>query len=307
MDINDYHPFRSPVAKATFLASYDARAKQWPVPSETVTIETSYGSTFVRISGPVEGAPVVLLHGHSENGLNWLPNIADLSQDYRTYAIDTISDPGRSVYTKTMKKADDYTTWLDELLSGLDLEQPINLIGLSYGGWLVSQYALRFPQRLDKIVLLAPGGMAPYSLKFLAIAMPLSLFGFRVKVLFEQLTRWIFNDFLANDRHGEQRFREWFDFIYLGLRSHKPQPTVFANVLTDEALQQLTMPALFLTGENEILYSVPKTLKRLRTVVPNMVIQVIPNAGHDLTFAQPQAVNRAMLDFLNSEGKANDE
>ena len=130
-----------------------------------------------------------------------------------------------------MKHADDYTSWLDELFEGLGLEQGINLIGLSYGGWLVSQYALRFPQRLNKIVLIAPGGMAPYSFKFLAIAMPLSLLGFRVKFFFKQLTRWIFKDFLAIHENAEERFNEWFDFIYLGLLSHKPQPTVFAKVL----------------------------------------------------------------------------
>ena len=302
MKLSDYHPFRSAEAKATFLAAYDARAQQWPIPSETTIVETSYGPTFVRISGPADGNPLVLLHGHSENGLNWLPNIADLSQTYRTYAVDIISDPGRSVYTQVMKRADDYTTWLDELLTGLGLKQGVDLIGLSYGGWLVSQYALRCPQRLRKVVLLAPGGISAYSLKFLAIAMPLSLVGFRIKGTFERLTRWIFKDFLERHDNTEEQFREWFDFIYLGLKSHKPQPTVFANVLTDEALQQLTMPTLFLTGENEIIYSVPKTLKRLRTVAPNIAIKVIPNAGHDLTFAQPQAVNHAILDFLDSSG-----
>jgi len=298
MQIKSYHPFRSPEAKEIFLKQYDIRAKLWPVASQTTTIETSYGQTFVRISGPVNGSPMVLLHGHSENGLNWLPNIAGLSQNYRTYAIDIISDPGRSVYTTVMKRADDYTTWLDELFDGLGLEGGINLIGLSYGGWLVSQYALRFPQRLNKIVLIAPGGMAPYSLKFLAIAMPLSLLGFQIKFLFKQLTRWIFKDFLAREENAEESFNEWFDFIYLGLRTHKTQPTLFAKVLTDEELQQLTMPTLFLTGENEILYSVSKTINRLRTVAPNIAIKVIQNAGHDLTFAQPQQVNLAIIDFL---------
>ncbi len=301
MEINSCHPFRSPEAKATFLASYDARAKQWPVPSETTTIETSYGQTFVRISGPADATPLVLLHGHSENGLNWLPNIEDLSQNYRTYSVDIISDPGRSIYTRVMKRVDDYTSWLNQLFDGLGLEQGISLIGLSYGGWLVSRYALQFPQRLRKIVLIAPAGIVPFPLGFIAFALFLSLFQFRSKFLFKRLTRWMFKDFLATHNQGEQKFDDWFEFIYLGIKSHKAQPIVFAKVLTDNELTQLRMPTLFLTGENEIIYSVPKTIKRLRAVAPKIEIKVIKNAGHDLPLAQPQQVNRAILDFLNKK------
>lgn len=300
METNSCHPFRSPEAKATFLASYDARAKQWPVPSETTTIETLYGKTFVRISGPADGTSLVLLHGHSENGLNWLPNIKDLSQNYRTYAVDIISDPGRSIYSKVMKYADDYTSWLDELFDELGLEQGINLAGLSYGGWLVSQYALRFPQRINKIVLIAPAGIAPFPFRFIAFALFLSLFQFRSKFLFKRLTRWMFKDFIATHHQGEQKFDDWFEFIYLGIQNHKAQPIVFAKVLTDNDLVQLRMPTLFLTGENEIIYSVPKTIKRLRTLAPNIEIKVIKNAGHDLPLAQPQQVNQAILDFFKS-------
>ena len=298
MVFNDYHPFRSPEAKAVFLESYDARAQKWPVPSVTTTINTSYGLTFVRISGPDEGSPLVLLHGHSENGLNWLPNIADLSQTYRTFAVDIISDPGRSIYTKIVTSADDYVSWLDELFDGLNLKQDINLIGLSYGGWIVSRYALKYPQRLNKLVLMAPGGIAPFSLRFITFALFLSLFQFRSKFLFKRLTKWMFKDFLAIHEYGQQEFEDWFEFINLGLQTHKRQPIVFAKVLTDDELKQLALPTLFLTGENEIVYSVSKTVKRLQKLVPNIEVRVIKNAGHDLPLAQPQQTNQAILDFL---------
>ena len=299
--MNDCHPFRSPEAQETFLASYDARAQRWPVPFEITHVETSYGQTYVRISGLKNGPPLILLHGHSENSLTWLPNIEDLSQNYRTYAVDIVSDPGRSIYTRVMSHVDDYISWLNELFDGLELEHDINLIGLSYRGWLVSRYALRFPQRLSKIVLIAPAGIAPFPLPFIAFALCLSLFQFRSKFFFKRLTRWMFKDFLAAHPNGEQKFDDWFEFIYLGIQSHKAQPIVFAKVLSDRELRQLKMPILFLTGENEIIYSVPKTLKRLRAVAPNIEIKVIKNAGHDLPLAQPKRVNQAILDFLNSK------
>jgi len=46
--------------------------------------------------------------------------------------------------------------WLDELIMALKLENSVNIVGHSYGGWLTSQYALKFPENLNKIVLLAP-------------------------------------------------------------------------------------------------------------------------------------------------------
>ena len=77
MESDEFHPFRSPEAKQRFLSAYDSRAERWPVTSKTTVITTSYGQTFVRISGLADSSPMVLLHGHSENSLNWLPNIKD--------------------------------------------------------------------------------------------------------------------------------------------------------------------------------------------------------------------------------------
>ncbi|NEO87000.1 MAG: alpha/beta hydrolase [Spirulina sp. SIO3F2] len=298
MSYPHHHPFRSPQAKAEFLSAYDARARQWPIPSTTQTIETSYGSTFVRISGPETGQPMVLLHGHSENALNWLPNIAELSQDYRTYALDIISDPGRSVYTQVMKNEADFVAWLDEVCVGLELTDGVNLVGLSYGGWIVSHYALQFPQKVLKLVLLAPAGFSRFSLKFIILALFLSLFQFRIKALFRYLTRWMFTDFLNSSNQGEAAFNAWFNFIYLGLQNHQAPPIVFAKILSDEQLIQLTMPTLFLTGEHEIVFSVDRVIRRLQTVAPQIQTQVIANSGHDLPLAHPQTVNQAILTFL---------
>lgn len=61
MEMSSYHPFRSAEAKERYLKHYDMRAQKWPVVSETLTEHTSYGRTFLRISGPVDAPPLVLL------------------------------------------------------------------------------------------------------------------------------------------------------------------------------------------------------------------------------------------------------
>jgi pimeloyl-ACP methyl ester carboxylesterase len=83
------HPFRSATAKAQYLKLYDLRAKKWPVDSKTRLVDTSYGQTFVRMSGPAGAPPLVLLHGAGSNSLQWMPNIEALSTNYRVYVLAT--------------------------------------------------------------------------------------------------------------------------------------------------------------------------------------------------------------------------
>ncbi len=156
MKKREYNPFKSPESKEKFLRAYDEEAKAWPVESESKMINTSYGNTYVRISGSVDAPPLVLLHGMNSNSLMWLPNIEDLSKKYRTYAIDDIYGNGRSIATKTINNINDFNNWLDELFDALKIGDSINLVGMSYGGWQASQYALKFPNKINKLVLLAP-------------------------------------------------------------------------------------------------------------------------------------------------------
>ena len=152
MVTGSYHPFKSAEAKNAYLTWYDSRAKNWPVESEERFVETSFGQTFVRISGAEDAPPVVLLPGDSENSLSWIPQVSELSAVYRTYAVDQIYDIGRSVHSMPIRRPQDFVAWLDELFTALGLEQ-INLIGHSYGGWLASIYALAHQDRLRRLAI----------------------------------------------------------------------------------------------------------------------------------------------------------
>jgi pimeloyl-ACP methyl ester carboxylesterase len=291
-----YHPFRSDEAKEKYLKLYDMRAKKWPVPSESRMADTSYGQTFVHISGPAAAPPLVLLHGGSGNSLQWIPNIQDLSEHYKTYAVDTIYDYGRSVYTRPMKNPDDFIRWLDELFTALELSNAVNLMGLSYGGWLTGLYALRFPNRLAKIILLAPAFTV---LPLRPVWLMRMVLGFLPHQFFARnFMQWLAEDAMKKNDVTRMMIEEITDDAFLAVRCFKLRRLVYPTVLNDRELQSISVPALFLVGENEKLYSARKAIHRLNRVAPQIQTEIIPNAGHDLTIVQAELVNNKVIEFL---------
>jgi len=291
-----HHPFRSATAKERYLQLYDSIAAEWPVPSDTTTVSTSLGPTFVRISGPDSTPPLVLLHGAGGNSLQWRLNVAALSERHRTYAVDVIYDCGRSVYTRVPTGADDFTGWLNELLDVLELGDDVSLVGLSYGGWLASQYALRFPNRLDQLVLLAPAGtVLPLSFSWIRRAMLCVLPSRRFTSSF---LYWLLPDLATRDEASREFLEREIDAAYLAIRSYKLTRLVNPSVLTDSQLQSIRVPTLFLVGENEKIYPALSAIERLNRVAPQIETQIIPHAGHDLTIVQTELVNRKIVQFL---------
>ncbi len=292
-----YHPFTSEQAKETYLKLYDERAKNWPVESTTKMVETSYGKTFVRISGPESAPPLVLMHGIGGNSLQWISNVEPLSRHFRVYAVDNIYDNGRSIPYRPMTSADDYVDWLNELYNALGLHNQVNMVGLSYGGWITTQYALRFPDRLNKIVLLAPvGTVAPLSPGWIARAVLVAL---PFKYFAKNFVYWLAQDTVNSGVKGVALVDKHVNEAYLAVRSFTAKRMVNPTVLTDEELQSINVLILFMVGENEKIYPPYEVLERLNRVNPKIQTKLIAHAGHDLIMAQTQEVDNLIIEFLS--------
>lgn len=294
MSTSAFHPYRSVADRDSYFAYYDARAARvWPLVSEERTVPTSYGPTFVRISGPADAPPLVLLPGATGTSLMWAPNIRNLSNAYRTFAVDQIGDAGRSICTRPPRCTEDLAAWLDELLDGLGLAR-VNVAGMSYGGWLTAEYALRRPERVIKAVLLAPGAtvsrISPWFLVRIGTIM-LSRGGALQRVL-----GWIFAD-TAREYHAH--FEDIVDHsVHAGraLRWRIPMPKAWK----DEQWRSLRVPALYVVGEHEVIYSAEKAVRRLQRLAPHVRTELVRGAGHDLTIVQQEMVDRIVLEFLGT-------
>ncbi|MHA2248071.1 MAG: alpha/beta fold hydrolase [Candidatus Hodarchaeales archaeon] len=294
-DQHDFHPFKSQKAKEAFLTYYDERAKEWPVDSETKYVNTSFGQTFVRICGPKNGPSLVLLPGDSVTMLDWIPLIENLSKDYCIYALDQIYDIGRSIYSRPIKKPEDFTKWLDEVFIALNLDN-INLMGYSYGGWQASLYALSHPERLKKLILLAPATALTTRLRTIIRVILYAVIP--VQFMVKNYIYWFMADSVRKNEETKKIIDEMITETMLAKKCFKSRKFVNPTVLTDDDWQNLNVPILFLTGENEVLYSAKKAIQHLKNLTPNIRTAITSDVGHDLHIVKPDWVTTQVLKFL---------
>lgn len=293
-----YRPFRSEAARKSYLAHYEVREESWPadLDSDLLTVDTSYGETFMRVSGPADGPPLVLFPGATSNSLCWSNVIEELSSQLRTYALDVVYDAGRSTPTRKMKKASELTEWIDELLDSLSLTDRVNLMGMSFGAYATAEYALHAPKRVSKVVWLSPAmTVAPISSGFLrhtaACIVP-------TRASYLGFTRWVMPYLESWDK---REFDLLVDDLLLARRCYGAMSMPGGRVLTDEELAGMQMPVLYIVGEDDGVCADPRAvIAHLGEVAPAIETRLIPQAGHDAVAVQPAAVSGAVLDFLTS-------
>ena len=286
--------FKTREGEAVYRAAYDAALKSWPVPYEEVDVPTRFGMSHVVVCGPKMAPPLVLLHGYMATSLMWAPNIADFARDYRVYAIDTMGQPGKSIPGEPIRNVADYMTWLTATLSALKLDR-IYLVGMSYGGWLALEYALAAPERIQKVALLSPGGLAPITKEFSLRGMLMMLF----------LTRSMVRSFMGwlgfTDRPGELDSTV-LDLMFLGLKHFRRPPESMRIMPTEpsnDELRTMRVPVLVLMGADEVMFDPLEALHRGRKLIPDFEGDLVPQSSHDMCFSQHAIVDERVLDFLS--------
>jgi pimeloyl-ACP methyl ester carboxylesterase len=283
--------FKNPEGEAAFLAAYDAAMKLWPVPYEELEIPNRFGTTHVVVSGPKDAPPLVLLHGYMATSAMWSPNIADFSKDYQVYAIDVMGQPSKSIPTVPIRNAEDYAVWLAGTLDGLHLDRTC-LAGQSYGAWLALNFAMAAPDRVQKLVLLSPGGgFVPMVRQFSLRGMLMVWFPTRVTV--NWFMRWL--GITGTDA------RYVLELTYLGLKHFRiPVETlrVMPVMFPDDQLRAMRVPTLLLIGDHEVICDPATALARARRLFSDVQGELVPQSSHDMCFSQHRVVDARVLEFL---------
>ena len=285
--------FRSDEGRAEYLAAYDAVLEQWPVPYEELDLPTRFGTTHVVASGSPQAPPLVLLPSLAAGTPVWRPNVAALSARYRTYAVDVIGQPGKSVQTNKMRTQADLAAWMSDLLDALGV-QSVSLVGCSYGGFIAMNQALLAPERVQRVVLIGPAGVFVRLQWTLIVRM---MFRGLLRKLFAPKRRRDIADLLGPHARFRPEDARWRELMNITMTVSAIPNTLWVRVFTDAELAAIRAPTLLLIGEHEQLY-VPATLELAKRRMPGLSGAVIADAHHIAALAQPEDVNRRILEFL---------
>lgn len=290
--------FNSPEAAADYHRLYDGMVERhWPVPAAEIDVPTRFGTTHVRRSGPDTGTPIVLIHSNSGSSLGWRPLIAGLAARHPLYTPDTIGTAGRSVQERPIESGADLSIWLDEVLDGLGLDR-IHLGGYSEGGWIAGLHAAHTPrpERLATLTLIEPGGaierIPRRTLAALVLRATGTLAARDKRRAIRDFNRWMNGDIEITDDEIELVM-----FVFKHFRQKLPNP----DRLTEQQLGSIATPTLLLLAENTRIYDPNRVAVRARRLLPDVSVDLTPDAGHGVVFQYPERITKLILDFVDHQ------
>ncbi|WP_226779842.1 alpha/beta fold hydrolase [Oceaniglobus trochenteri] len=135
-------------------------AAPWAIERARTPADNSAGAkTHHRWRGPEDGPVAVCVHGLTTPSLIYDPLAQRLAEaGYRTLAYD-LPGRGRSAPQPGAQDGAFFLRQLESLLTAEGIGKIDLLIGYSMGGCIVTRFAARFPERVGRLVLLAPAGL----------------------------------------------------------------------------------------------------------------------------------------------------
>ena len=242
-------------------------------------------------SGPV----VVLMHGLGGNSANWAFNLTALSQKFRVIAPDQIGF-GRSDKPLINYRVQTYADFLDKFLEGLNVERA-SLVGNSMGGWIAALYALKYPKRVERIVLADAAGFAPpkeFDLSALSGLNPST----------REQTRYLlnlvfFNPLLKSDANVDLTLAARIS-AGDGYTIQSLVESIYRNEdMLDGKLAGVKQPTLIIWGREDGLTPLAREGEQFKKEMPSAQFVVFDNCGHVPQVEKAAEFNAAVLKFLS--------
>ncbi|HEX6256791.1 MAG TPA: alpha/beta hydrolase [Euzebyales bacterium] len=290
--------FRKPDDERRFDEIYARlRAERWPSPPSETDVGTRLGTAHV-FSWPGDGVPLLLLPGWGATSLMWAPMLVHGFGGRPVHCVDVIGDVGLSVQRAPIATLSDHLPWLDAVAVGLDLDR-VHIVGSSYGALLTLVWAGRTPERVATATLLDPGGLVDIDMKrFIAWGM---------KVFAAAVAPMPIRRRAAERLHARMILDT--DLFQLGrlanfATAHHDAPDA-AAALPDAALRAVTSPTLALLAEHSAIMRPEAAAARARALLPDVTVEIVPDAGHGLPFDDAAVVAARVRRFLDAYGAGN--
>lgn len=114
-------------------------------------------------SGDDQKEDLVLIHGYFVGKLSFFKMVKDLSQHYRLWTIDMVgmglSSRPEFNSQSTEETIDYFVESIEQWRRSVGIEK-FHLAGLSLGGYMSGMYALKYPDKINKLLLISPAGVS---------------------------------------------------------------------------------------------------------------------------------------------------
>ncbi len=268
------------------------------------TISTNGQEIYYEIHG--EGEPLVMIMGIGYDATLWsLYQIPAFSTRYQVIVFDN-RDVGRSSKAAGPYTIADMADDTAGLMDGLGIKRA-HLLGISMGGMIAQEFALRYPDRLNKLTLTGTGastGRAKFD--------PIMIWNFVKQhdsqglIFAAQQFLWLFStDFIRNHQAVDQTL------AMLASNPNPVTPEAYARLadayVKHDALDRvggIQAPTLVITGEQDRL-TPPWIGRELANAIPQAKFRLVEGSGssHVLPLERPNDFNEIVISFLDGHKK----
>ena len=276
----------------------------WRSHQRWVRVEDRWANVIEIGSGP----PVVFVHGLGGSWQNWLENLpATAEAGYRAIAVD-LPGFGASEMPREKISISGYGRWVDSLCDALGTG-PVALVGNSMGGFIGCEVAIKFPPRVERLVLVSAAGITIEHQRNDAVMGTL----YRTERISKFLATWLAAH--AEGLSTRPRLRKALLRFVMAHPDRLPGPLISEQVrgsgkagflpaleaLTSypirERLPEVACPTLIVWGADDRL--VPRRdADTFEELIPDSRKVVFEDTGHVAMLERPARFNRLVLDFL---------
>lgn len=255
-----------------------------------------------KISG--EGSPVLLLHGAGLNLDAWDTQIQQLNNNnYKTIRYSELAHGKTKRGNFDLKGTEIIDRFIAEKCkcSG----QKINIIGLSWGGVLAADYALKHPDKVGKIILVSPGINGwdwfsyPKTRNKYEVLKKAYEDNDSMKVGELSYNYWIIGPNRKESELDEQLRVRMRGMILFNMENHwgESRSSLDSNKSIDR-LNEIKIPSLIISGDQDA-EDILEIAKIYKSGIKNSKHIILKNVGHSLNVEKPKEFNNIILSFLN--------
>lgn len=245
----------------------------------------------VEVAGPPDGQPIVFVHGVMFTRKQWVPQREDMADEFRYVAMDL---PGHGEWDDQDFRLEVAVDRLDEVIEAA-ADGSAAVVGLSLGGFVATEYASRYPEKVEALVISGSSFNPVGRLGTLTrVISTISEYATRVDAVDRAVTK-LNERFVSSLDLGLETEAE---IIEAGFFPDQFSKGGFEIADRDfrESFASFQGPAFILNGKWDLINRLGE--KKHAKATSNAAAAAIPGAGHVCTLEKPDVYAAAVRRFI---------